>query len=123
MDRGGRSGPIGTSEAREHLPALVSELIEAAPVTDDPREHEVLIQPRGKTGSASLVPTADLDASEKAKQALREENEQLREDLENAGLALFLQERLGKPGGDDLTAPEFLRGIGMGEFVDQLGSD
>lgn len=42
------------------------------------------------------------------------------EELENAGLALFLRERLEKSDGERLSAGDFLTEIGMGEFVGQL---
>jgi predicted DNA-binding protein len=60
-----------------------------------------------------LVPTVDLVAA-------KERIEQLEEDLENAGLALFLQERLASGEGKRLSAGDFLMEIGMGEFVEQL---
>lgn len=60
-----------------------------------------------------MVPTVDLVAA-------KERIEELEEELENAGLALFLQERLAKSEGTRLGAGDFLTGIGMGEFVDQL---
>lgn len=60
-----------------------------------------------------MVPTVDLVAA-------KERIEQLEEDLENAGLALFLQERLANSEGKRLSAGEFLTEIGMGEFVEQL---
>ena len=44
----------------------------------------------------------------------------MEEELENAGLALFLQERLGKSDGERLSAGDFLTEIGMGEFVERL---
>jgi hypothetical protein len=44
----------------------------------------------------------------------------LEEELENAGLALFLQERLAKSEGKRLSAGDFLAEIGMGEFVERL---
>ncbi len=73
----------------------------------------VRIATRGQEGSASLVPTVDLVAA-------KERIEQLEEDLENAGLALFLQERLAMSEGKRLSAGDFLTEIGMGEFVEQL---
>jgi hypothetical protein len=46
--------------------------------------------------------------------------EELEEELENAGLALFLHERLAKSEGILLNAPDFLTMVGMGEFMGQL---
>jgi len=60
-----------------------------------------------------LVPTVDLVAA-------KERIEELEEDLENAGLALFLQERLASGEGKRLSAGDFLTEIGMGEFVERL---
>jgi predicted DNA-binding protein len=59
------------------------------------------------------VPTVDLLAA-------KERIEELEEELENAGLALFLQDRLQRGDGQRLSAREFLTEIGMSEFVDQL---
>lgn len=60
-----------------------------------------------------MVPTVDLVAA-------KERIEELEEELENAGLALFLQERLAGSEGKRLSAGDFLTEIGMGEFVEQL---
>jgi hypothetical protein len=60
-----------------------------------------------------LVPTVDLIAAQ-------ERIEGLEEELENAGLALFLQGRLQQSDGERLSASDFLTEIGMGEFVGQL---
>ena len=60
-----------------------------------------------------MVPTVDLVAA-------KERIEELEEELENAGLALFLQERLAGSDGNRLSAGDFLTEIGMGEFVEQL---
>lgn len=46
--------------------------------------------------------------------------EELEEEIENAGLALFLQERLAKGPDERLSAHDFLAEIGMGEFVERL---
>lgn len=79
----------------------------------DPERNAVRIKSRGSVGSASLVPTIDLIA---AKQRI----EELEDELENAGLALFLQERTAEGEGRRLNAGEFLEEIGMGEFVERL---
>ena len=104
---------LGTSEARQHLPALVRQAVSHRRAANDPRANAVEIRPRGETRSASLVPTADLEATERR-------IEQLEEELENAGIALFLQERLAGGEGKRLSAEEFLREIEMDEFVEQL---
>lgn len=79
----------------------------------DPESNAIRITTRGQEGSASLVPTVDLLAA-------KGRIEELEEELENAGLALFLQERLGRGEGERLSAGDFLTEIGMGEFVGQL---
>ncbi len=60
-----------------------------------------------------MIPTVDLVAA-------KDRIEELEEELENAGLALFLQERLATSEGKRLSAGDFLKEIGMGEFVEQL---
>lgn len=79
----------------------------------DPEDNAIRITTRGQDGSASLVPTVDLVAA-------KDRIEELEEELENAGLALFLQERLQTSRGERLSAADFLAEIGMGEFVEQL---
>ncbi len=59
------------------------------------------------------MPTVDLIAA-------KERIEELEEELENAGLALFLQDRLQKVDEKRLSAGDFLAEIGMSEFVEQL---
>jgi len=104
---------LGTSEARRTLPELVKTASSKRKPAADPERNAVRIKPRGAFGSASLVPTVDLTA---AKRRI----EELEDELENAGLALFLQERLQPDESRRLSAGEFLQEIGMGEFVDQL---
>jgi hypothetical protein len=104
---------LGTSEARRSLPELVKKASARRKPSLDPESHAVRITTRGLDGSASLVPTVDLLAA-------KERIEELEEELENAGLALFLQDRLRRSGGERLSAGDFLSEIGMGEFVEQL---
>lgn len=104
---------LGTSEARRSLPQLVKRASSRRKPSSDPESNAIRITTRGQEGSASLVPTVDLLA---AKDRIGE----LEEELENAGLALFLQERLGKSEGERLSAGDFLIEIGMGEFVERL---
>ena len=104
---------LGTSEARRGLPQLVKKASSRRKPSPDLESNVVRIATRGQEGSASLVPTVDLVAA-------KERIEQLEEDLENAGLALFLQERLAMSEGKRLSAGDFLTEIGMGEFVEQL---
>lgn len=104
---------LGTSEARRTLPALVKKASSKRKPAADPERNAVRIKARGSAGSASLVPTVDLVAAK-----LR--IEELEDELENAGLALFLQERLAEGEGRRLSAGEFLEEIGMGKFVERL---
>lgn len=104
---------LGTSEARKSLPELVRKAAARTRAASSPKRHAVEIKTRGEKRSASLVPTIDLDAAEAR-------IGELEEALENAGIALFLQERLGETSGERLTSEEFLRGIGMDEFVEEL---
>lgn len=113
MGRGSRSDTLGTAEARKSLPDLVREAVSRKKPASSPKRHAVTIQPRGEERSASLVPTIDLDAAVKR-------IDELEEELENAGIALFLHERLSTTRGERLSAAEFLEGIGMDEFVQEL---
>lgn len=104
---------LGTSEARRTLPLLVKRASSRRKPSSDPESNAIRITTRGQEGSASLIPTVDLVAA-------KDRIEELEEELENAGLALFLQERLAKSAGERLSAGDFLAEIGMGEFVGQL---
>ena len=104
---------LGTSEARRSLPQLVKRASSRRKPSPDPASNAIRISTRGQEGSASLVPTVDLIAA-------RDRIEELEEEIENAGLALFLQERLARSEGERQSAGDFLTEIGMGEFVEQL---
>jgi len=104
---------LGTSAARRSLPQLVKKASSRRKPSSDPESNVVRITTRGQEGSASLIPTVDWIAA-------KDRIEELEEELENAGLALFLQERLAKSQGERLSAGDFLTEIGMGEFVEQL---
>lgn len=104
---------LGTSEARRTLPELVKNASSKRKPAADPERNAVRIETRGNSGSASLVPTIDLLAA-------KNRIEELEEELENAGIALFLQERLTEGEGPRIGAGEFLKEIGMGEFVERL---
>ncbi len=95
------------------MPQLVKQASSRSEPSPDPESNAIRITTRGQGGSASLVPTVDLVAA-------KDRIEELEEELENAGLALFLQERLQKSDGERLSAGDFLMEIGMGEFVGQL---
>lgn len=60
-----------------------------------------------------MIPTIDLVAAQNR-------IEELEEELESAGLALFLQDRLPRSEGARLSAADFLQEIGMEEFVERL---
>ena len=111
--RGKNPTALGTSEARRSLPQLVRKASSRRKPSSDPESNAIRITTRGQEGSASLVPTVDLLAA-------KDRIEELEEELENAGLALFLQERLAKSDSKRLSAGDFLTEIGMGEFVGQL---
>jgi hypothetical protein len=106
-------GALGTAEARKSLPSIVRKAARRKKPASSPKRHAIEIKPRGEEGSASIVPTIDLDAAE-------ERIDELEEDLENAGIALFLHERLTATGERRLSTAEFLEGIGMDEFIDEL---
>lgn len=95
------------------MPELVKKASSKRKPAADPERNAVRIKPRGSSGSASLIPTIDLLAA-------KNRIEELEEELENAGLALFLQDRLAEGEGPRLGVGEFLKEIGMGEFVEQL---
>lgn len=111
--RGKKPVALGTSEARRNLPQLVRKASVRRKPSADLESNAIRIKPRGQEGSASLVPTVDLIAA-------KDRIDELEEELENAGLALFLQERLQVSRGSRLSAADFLAEIGMGEFVEQL---
>lgn len=104
---------LGTSEARRTLPELVKRASAKRKPAADPERNAIRIEARGSSGSASLVPTVDLIG-------VKNRVEELEDELENAGVALFLQERLEGGEGTRMSGGDFLREIGMGEFVDQL---
>lgn len=113
MRPGDREDTLGTAEARRALPELVRKAVAHKTPASAPKGHAVEIRPRGEQRSASLVPTIDLDAAE-------DRIEELEEELENAGIALFLHQRLSEAGSSRLSAEEFLREIGMDELAGEL---
>ena len=104
---------LGASEARRTLPELVKKAASRRNPSPDPESNAIRIITRGQEGSASLVPTVDLLAA-------KDRIEELEDELENAGLALFLQERLSNSSDERLSAGDFLMEIGMDEFVERL---
>lgn len=113
MGRGRGAAPMGTSEARKALPELVRRAVARKKPAESLRKNAIEIQPRGEERSASLVPTIDLDAA-------AEEIEGLKEDLENAGIALFVLDRLNRGSEERLSEDEFLAEIGMTDYAKEL---
>ena len=113
MGRGQQPVVMGTSEARSKLPQLVREVSSREAPADSLREHAIEIKTRGQQRSALLIAAVDAEAMEARV-------DQLEEDLENAGIALYVQERLDRSDGKRIDASTFLNGIGMGEFIDEL---
>jgi len=111
---------LGTSEARRALPSLVKDASSRLHPSVSLTDNAIEIKPRGQEGSASLVPTVDIEAAEERIAALEREHDELEEDLEDAGIALLIHERLQSTSGKRLTAAELLNGIGMEEFVAEL---
>jgi hypothetical protein len=85
----------------------------------DLMQDAVEIGPHRK-GGAVLLPGVDLAAHASEVAELRARVEELEEDLEDAGMALFLQERLATTSGPRLTTEQFLAGIGMEDHVERL---
>jgi len=110
---------LATAEARRALPGLVKEMGAKGRPSSDLLADAVEIGPH-RRGGAVLIP--EVDAVEHARQveALRSRVAELEDGLEDAGMAMFLQERLASTSGERLSAEQFLRGIGMDEFVAQL---
>lgn len=109
----GQAEIIGTSEARAKLPRLVREVSSHDSPAESLRERAVEIRTRGTQRSALLVAEIDVDA-------LEARVEELEEELENAGIALYVQERLGDRAAPRIDAATFLSGIGMEEFIGEL---
>ena len=110
---------LATTEARKVLPQLVNAMSAKGKASADVMEDAVVIG-RHRTGGAVLLPGVDLAAIAADVVALRARVEQLEADLEDAGMALFLQERLATIPGRRLTTEQFLTGIGMESHVEQL---
>lgn len=113
MGRRSNSSVLGTSEARRSLPELIGKAVSVKTPSPSLRKRAVEIRPRGQDRSASLVPTIDLEAAE-------EEIARLREELENAGIALFLLDRMNKTNGERLSETQFMEEIGMADYAQGL---
>jgi hypothetical protein len=111
---------LGTSEARTQLPNLIKQVSRKGKRSRSLTDGAIEIRTRGEKGSAMLVATADVHAAQARIAELEHELQRRDEELEDAGIALLLTERLAATSGARLSAAEFLTGIGMGEFVDQL---
>lgn len=110
---------MATTEARRALPQLVREMGAKAKPSPDLMHDAVDIGPHRK-GGAVLLPGVDVAAHAVEVAELRARVEELEEDLEDAGMALFLQERLATTSGPRLTARRFLAGIGMEGHIERL---
>ncbi len=110
---------LATTEARKALPQLVNEMSAKNEASADLMQDAIDIGPHRK-GGAVLLPGVDLAAHVTEVAELRARVEQLEEDLEDAGMALFLQERLATTTGQWLTTEQFLTGIGMEGHIEQL---
>jgi hypothetical protein len=110
---------MATTEARRQLPQLVRTMGAKRKPSADLMHDAVDIGPH-RTGGALLLPEVDVAAHVAEMATLRARVEQLEDDLEDAGMALFLQERLATTSGGRLTAEQFLAGIGMEDHVERL---
>jgi hypothetical protein len=73
-----------------------------------------------RKGGAILIPEVDVEAHEKETEQLRARVDELEDALEDVGFLMFVERRLAETSGQRLSAAEFLTGIGMEEFVDEL---
>lgn len=110
---------LATTEARKALPQLVNKMSAKTKASADLMQDAIDIGPHRK-GGAVLLPGVDLAAHATEVAELRVRVQQLEEDLEDAGMALFLQERLAITSGQRLTTEQFLTGIGMEGHIEQI---
>jgi len=110
---------LPTAEARRQLPALVKEMAAKRKPSKSLFEDAVDIGPHRK-GGAILIPEVDVVEHEQETDALRARVEELEDELEDLGLALFIERRVAETSGERVSASEFLAGIGMEEFVAKL---
>lgn len=82
-------------------------------------DDAVEIGPHRK-GGAVLLAAVDALAHAEEVAELKRRVDELEDDLEDAGMALFVQDRLAQTSGKRLSAEEFLRGIGMEDHVELL---
>lgn len=110
---------LATAEARRALPGLVKDMSAKSKPSEGLLDDAVEIGPHRK-GGAVLIPEVDAKAHADELSRLRAQVEELEGDLEDIGMALFIEERLATTSGQRLTAEEFLRGIGMEDHVERL---
>jgi len=110
---------MAVTEARQALPQLVKAMAAKRKPSADLLHEAVEIGPHRK-GGAVLLPEVDAAAHSAEVERLRARVEQLEDDLEDAGMVMFLQQRLANTSGERLTAEEFLTGIGMADHIEQL---
>lgn len=106
------AGPVARrytiEEARTELYALVKEFAEMQESSESLLDRAVEIGPR-RRGGAILVPEVDaIEATRRIKE--------LEDELEDIGLALLLQERLGEPGGR-ISLDELAAELGLSDVV------
>lgn len=110
---------LATAEARRELPRLVKQMAAKKDPADDLLDDAVGIGPHRK-GGAVLIPEVDAAAHADEVAKLTARVEELEDDLEDVGMALFLQDRLAGTSGKRLSTEELLRGIGMEGHIDLL---
>jgi hypothetical protein len=113
---------LATSEARRDLPRLVKGMGAKRKPSASLLDDAVSIGPHRK-GGAFLVPEVDALAHAGRIDELEAELEARTDDLEDLGLALFVQDRLETTSGKRLSLEEFARGIGMEGFLDELSRE
>jgi hypothetical protein len=110
---------LPAAEARRRLPSLVKAMAGKKKASRNLLDDAVEIGPHRK-GGAILIPEVDVKAHERQTEALKARVDELEDALEDVGLLLFVQRRLAQTSGRRLSAGEFLAGIGMEEFGDEL---
>lgn len=110
---------MAVTEARQALPQLVKAMAAKNKPSADLRHEAIEIGPHRK-GGAVLLPEVDVAAHVAEVERLRARVEQLEDDLEDAGMAMFVQERLANTSGKRLTTEQFLTGIGLPGHISQL---
>jgi polyhydroxyalkanoate synthesis regulator phasin len=115
----GHAKSMATTEARRALPQLVKQMGAKRKPSANLLHDAVDIGPHRK-GGAVLLPEVDVTAHAAEVAKLRARVAELEDELEDAGMALFLQDRLASTSGARLTTEEFLTGIGMQDRIERL---